>query len=54
MTKGYSFKIGVRIIGESEADARNELRKLYNIPMHLPDEFLEYIPDDNDNSDSSD
>jgi len=46
MTKGYNFKVSVRILGESEADARNNLRKFYNIPMHIPDEFLECEPDD--------
>ncbi len=45
MTKGYNFKVSIRVLGESEADARNELRKLYHIPMHIPDEFLECIDD---------
>ena len=46
MTKGYNFKVRVRELGESEADARNDLRRLYNILMHIPDEFLECIPDE--------
>ncbi len=45
MTKGYNFKVSIRILGESEADARNALRKLYNIPMHIPDEYLECVDD---------
>ncbi len=39
--KAYSFKLGISILGKSEADARKNLRKEYNIPDNVPDEYIE-------------